>query len=91
MINPMKFARKCTECGCGMNDGYVVGGGVEYYCSQNCLNKEFTDAEWHDMVYSGDTDEDGELIADTDSYWTEWEDEDDYQYVVKDGELVEID
>lgn len=73
-----------------MNDGYVVNGGEEYYCSQNCLNQVYTDAEWHDMVHSGDTDDEGELIPDTDSYWTEWEDEDDHQYIVKNGELVEI-
>lgn len=72
-----------------MNDGYVVGGGAEYYCSQNCLNQVYTDAEWQDMVYSGDTDSEGELIPDTDSYWTEWEE--DYQYEMIDGKLIEID
>lgn len=86
----MKYARQCTLCGCGMNDGYVVGGGEAYYCSQNCLNQVYTDAEWHDMVHSGNTDDDGELIPDTDSYWTEWEDEDEYQYELIDGELIEI-
>jgi len=73
-----------------MNDGYVVGGGIEYYCSQNCLNQVYTDAEWSDMVHSGETDEEGNLIPDTDSYWTEWEDEDDYQYQLINNKLIEL-
>lgn len=86
----MKFARQCTQCGCGMNEGYVVNGGEEYFCSQNCLNQVYTNEEWNDMVYSGDTDEDGELIPDTESYWTEWEDGDDYQYELINNKLVEL-
>jgi len=31
-----------------------------------------------------------EAYEDEAYYWTEWEEEDDHQYVVKDGQLVEI-
>jgi hypothetical protein len=46
-----------------MNEGYVINGGCEHYCSDDCL--PMTEAEF-DALYG-----DGE----GDSYWTEWEDE----------------
>lgn len=76
-----KFARKCDECGCGMNDGFVVDGGCEYYCSEECLHEHYTEAEWEDMYNEGDGD----------SYWTDWmDDQSDWEYIVKNGKLVEI-
>ena len=33
----MKFARKCNNCGCGMNKGFVFDDGGEYYCSTACV------------------------------------------------------
>jgi hypothetical protein len=64
-----KYARECTACGKGMNEGYCIEGGIEYYCSKVCLNTEISDEEW-DKLYA-----DGE----GDSYWTDWsEDPDEY-------------
>lgn len=56
--------RICSECGKKMTQGYCVDNGLEYYCSPDCLDKHYSDAEWADLYATGD------------SYWTEWEDED---------------
>lgn len=80
-MSNLKYARKCDECSKGMNSGYVVNSGEEYYCSDKCLHKHHTKKEWKEMYGEGNTD----------SYWTEWEDDDDFQFVEIDGELVEID
>ena len=64
----MLYARKCSICGCGMNDGYVLDAGVFYYCSDECLRRHYTQKEWDLMVDLGE------------SYYTEWEDEFEYQY-----------
>lgn len=73
-----KYARKCSHCDGGMNSGYVSDNG-EYACSDECLYVDGYTREQLNKDYEED------LI-----YWTEWEDEDDFQYIVKDGELKEI-
>lgn len=57
--------RICTECGeKDFMTGYVVDAGAEYYCSDECLHKHYTEQEWEDMYQdAGDT------------YYTEWWDE----------------
>ena len=70
----------CDECGTPMNEGYVVFGGEQYYCKDECLHKHYTKEEWENEMY----DDDG------DSYWTEWEQED-ANYKLVDGQLIEID
>lgn len=74
-----KFARRCTQCGNLMNKGFVVEGGEEYYCSDNCLHKKYTKEEWDEMYGDGDTD----------SCWTEWEDPDEFQYYEDGSEVKE--
>lgn len=55
--------RKCDICGKPMIDGYCVGDGEQYYCSDECLAMVFTEDEW-------------ELVYQTDGgYYTEWYDE----------------
>jgi len=56
--------RICSHCGKAMSEGYVIAGGIEYYCSDACLHEHYTPEEWEDMY-----DDDGE------NYWTEWENE----------------
>ena len=73
-----KYARKCDECGVGMNNGYVINGGEQYYCSDTCLHKHITPEEWLDLYDEGNSD----------SYWTEWEE--DYQYQYINEKLVEL-
>lgn len=75
------YARRCDACGNGMNDGYVVDGGAEHYCSKECLNSEYTDKEWDELYDNGNGD----------SYYTAWEDPSEMCYEVVNGILVEMD
>ncbi len=54
--------RKCNVCGKeNLLAGYCIDAGLEYYCSDGCLNKVYTEEEWE------------RICENTDSYWTEWE------------------
>lgn len=53
--------RYCTECGKPMLSGYCIHDGLEYYCSDECLGKHYTDEEYM-FMYEDDV-----------AYWTEWE------------------
>ena len=68
IVNGIRYARKCDECGEGMNEGYVINGGCEHYCSDACLHKHVSADEFEDLHDDGDGD----------SYWTEWEDQNDW-------------
>jgi hypothetical protein len=85
VIKGDKYARSCNCCGNGMNEGYVVGGGEEYYCTPECLHKVYTPKEWQEMYHKSERNWDG-----FEDYWTEWEDESDYQYQIIDGEITSI-
>lgn len=56
--------RICSVCEKNMKDGYVIDGGAEYYCSEECLHTEITPDEWIELYDDGNSE----------SYWTEWED-----------------
>ena len=66
-----EFARNCTACSAGMNEGYHIGGnGIEYYCSDACLYLNMTPAEYLELHADGEGD----------SYWTDWsEDPDNFE------------
>lgn len=81
--NGIKYARKCDKCGKGMNEGYCIGGGEEYYCNPECLHQVYTTQEWEEMYEAEDNDN-------SDNYWTEWETEEDYQYVLFNNQLIEL-
>lgn len=55
--------RICNECGNIMNEGYCIDNGCEYYCSEDCLHKHYTEEEYLKMYDNGNGD----------SYYTEWE------------------
>lgn len=59
-----RYNRKCSNCGKEMNEGYCIDNGLEYYCSDECLHKHYTEEEYEEMYDDGNGD----------SYWTEWED-----------------
>ncbi|MFD0769336.1 hypothetical protein ACFQZ1_10735 [Bacillus sp. CGMCC 1.60114] len=44
-----------------MIEGYCIDDGLAYYCSEECLYKEYTPKEYEEM-YENDC-----------AYWTEWE------------------
>lgn len=75
IIDGIRYAQKCDECKQGMNEGYVIEGGAEYYCSDPCLHKHITPKEFLEL-YIGD-DEEGEGGG-TQTYYTEWDDVDDW-------------
>jgi hypothetical protein len=78
-----KYARKCDKCGQGMNEGFCIYEGEEYYCSDECLHSVYSKSVWEGMY-------DAEDIGNSPSYWTQWEDEEDYQYQIINGILEEI-
>lgn len=53
--------RICTCCGRVMYEGYCIGDGLEYYCTEECLHKHYTEEEYNEM-YKNDT-----------AYWTQWD------------------
>lgn len=75
------FARKCDITGEGMNEGWVFGDGEQYA-------KNESDALIIAKSYGYESLQ--EAYDDDCGYWTEWED-DDHQYALVDGKLVEID
>tara|TARA_R110000868_G_scaffold103241_2_gene284373 strand:- start:9261 stop:9551 length:291 start_codon:yes stop_codon:yes gene_type:complete len=76
----LTFARQCDECKQGMNEGYVICNGEQYYCTDECLHKHFTHEQWYELHENGD----GE------SYYSAWE-EDEHEYKqMPDGTLEEI-
>ena len=81
IANGVNYARICDKCGCGMNEGYVIEGGVEYYCTPKCLHEVYTPKEWQDMYEAEDN-------GNSDNYWTEWEGES--CYILFDNQLINI-
>ena len=68
---PLKWPRQCTNCGCGMAEGWVWGEGAGYACSEECLFIDGYTKEDLDVDYKNDV-----------IYWTEWGiDEDDKEEV----------
>jgi len=80
--NGVKYARMCDKCGNGMNEGYIVNGGDEYYCSAECLHKDYSPKEWQEMY------DESEENGGNDHYWTEWEDE--CAYVLFNNQLINV-
>ena len=75
----INYARICDKCGNGMNEGYVVEGGEEYYCTPKCLHEVYTPMEWQNRC----SDEN------TENYWTEWDTEG-CEYVLFNNQLINI-
>lgn len=56
--------RKCTACGKPMKKGYVIDGGDEYFCSEECRDTKYTRQEYIKKS----------LNAPDENYWTEFDD-----------------
>jgi len=50
--------RRCDTCNVAMSEGYVIGGGEEYFCDDH-------EPEYFKNLFDAD--------PDGDTYWTEWE------------------
>lgn len=70
------YVRHCNECGKEMWEGFCIEGGLEYYCSEECLHKNLTEEEYEDLYDNGNGD----------SYYTEWYDELRIYNKIKEGE-----
>ena len=57
----IKDIRVCSECGHLMDDGYI-DADFHYYCSDDCLHKQYSDDEWNELCEN----------YPYDFYWTEW-------------------
>lgn len=55
--------RHCSICGKEMNSGYYNEDEFKYYCSDECLHKDYTEEEYNKLYDNGN----GNF------YWTEWE------------------
>ena len=91
----MKYARKCSITGEGMNEGFVYCDGDMYFAHKQDLIVKLRDAYSKEISkdFVSELSDDDLLdlsYEDNTHYYTEWEDEDDYQYEMIDGELVEI-
>lgn len=81
LIEGQTFARKCDATGQGMNEGYCFNDGEAYF-----INKKDALAYAKTLGFKN-LDEAYEAEA---YYHTAWEDEEDFQYIVRDGKLAEI-
>jgi hypothetical protein len=61
LIENIDDVRRCSVCGRLMQEGYCQDGGWKYYCSDECLHKDFTDEEWNEECDNNEN-----------SYWTQW-------------------
>jgi hypothetical protein len=95
----MKYARKCDITNEPMNEGYCIQDGVMYIKYEDDFIKHLRDVEKEDnSEYDKDVSEgrltDDCLINDYYEadyyYWTEWEDESEYQYEIINGTLTLI-
>jgi len=57
--------RVCSECNKIMFSGYVIKDGEEYYCSDKCLQKHYTEEEY--LILHRENEEES-----CQAYWTEW-------------------
>ena len=54
--------RVCSKCGHLMDNGYINENDYSYYCSDECLHKDYTENEYLKLHDNGNGD----------FYWTEW-------------------
>ena len=62
---PKDCIRVCSHCNRKIVEGYVINGGENYYCNDECLKATYTEVEISDLEIGTD---------DSDSYWTTWYD-----------------
>jgi hypothetical protein len=85
-----KFARKCSATSVGMNEGYVVNDGDEYFANKSDLVKWLRDQKVDEYNELSDEFLLNEAYSLEEYYWTEWYDEEDHQYEMINGVLTEI-
>jgi hypothetical protein len=92
----IKFARKCSHTGKGMNKGYVVNDGDLYFKKKKHLLKwlrgqDFVTSDGENPNNFADADLLEWAYSDEVYYWTSWEDDQsDWYYQFKDDVLIEL-
>jgi hypothetical protein len=87
-----KYARKCSATNTGINEGYVVNDGEYYFANESALlnylkGQDFIDSEG--LIVSEDRLLEWAYNNEV-YYYTEWEDESEYEYQFINGVLTEI-
>tara|TARA_R110000796_G_scaffold221199_1_gene337267 strand:+ start:244 stop:486 length:243 start_codon:yes stop_codon:yes gene_type:complete len=78
----VKYARACDITGKGMNEGYCIGDGNMYIKSHLDMLQHVTDdTDYATMEEAYEADY---------YYYTDWDDEDEFQYEEINGILTEI-
>ena len=85
-----KFARKCSVTNEGMNDGYVYLDGDMYFKYEKDLIKHLRNQSEDNAKEFSDEFLLKESYELEEYYYTEWDDEDDYEYQMINGVLTEI-
>lgn len=81
MTNSILFARQCSATGEGMNEGWIVNDGEYYFKYEEDALAHAKEMGYADLDEAYDNEE---------FYYTEWEDEDDYEYELIDGKLLPL-
>ena len=61
-LDLLEHIRVCSECGKPMTEGFCIEDGADYYCSEECLHKNFTEEEYNNLYDEGRGN----------SYYTSW-------------------
>ena len=86
LIEGTKYARQCSVTNKPMNEGWVIEGAGMYFKNEQDV-REWVQENWSQTLEEAF--EEDEQEDESNVYWTQWE-EDDYQYTVKNGKLIEI-
>lgn len=68
-------SRTCSDCKEGMDSGYCIGDGEEYYCSDECLYNNYSKRQYNIMYNKNE------------AYWTEWDKEYEYEEYLNELDL----
>jgi len=82
MKKETKYARKCDITGEGMNEGYCIQDGMMYIKGHHDMLQHITDETDFETIE--------EAYDEEYYYYTEWKDEDEYEYIEINGVLTEI-
>ena len=75
------YARIDSNTDKGMSEGWLVGDGEAYYIKERDAEDHAKEAGYASLE---------EAVEDDYIYWSEWEDEEDYQYLEFNGRMYEI-
>lgn len=80
-VKAILYARLDSNSGKGMNEGWLVGDGEAYYIKEKDAIDHAIEAGYATL---------DEAVEDEYIYWSEWEDEEEYEYLEFNGNMYEI-